>query len=153
MEQNAIEPQPEMSLIDISQNVPPPRRELPAIKPIEDIASLFPINLSKCSNDNEPMDLSNDKNLSGGGLTITKIEPPKIIIDDSDDDLRIIENVNGNAMTLKTDNITTMMMMNESMMAEFLPTVKDIKNDYESRMMDKFEPSKDLPMEILQSPN
>lgn len=67
------------------------RRELPPLKPIvieEARATLYPINLSTNNQptiENEPMNLSSVKNIESS-VTITKIEPPKIIIDSDDDD-------------------------------------------------------------------
>lgn len=140
------------------------RRELPPLKPIvieEQHATLYPINLSfnnQPTIENEPMNLSSVKS----SVTITKIEPPKIIIDsDDDDDLRIIENnhesikPNGNSFMQYFPKTESLPIMTDSLIAGFLPSVRDDKGDFQmsSRMMEKLEPSKDLPMEILQSPN
>lgn len=136
-----------------------PRREMPILKPIEMISdhhaqNCFPINLSFNNQqlvNNEPINLSNEQI----DLVSMKIDPPKIVIDSDDEEnnLKIIEN-NSEHNLMKLNKSFNMqyvprtekmsLMMNDSLIAGFLPRM---------RLMEKLEPSKDLPMEILQSPN
>lgn len=60
----------------------------------ESPSKLLPMNLSVKSPETEPMNLSNDREESNSGMSITKVEKPptKITIDSDDDDgLRIVE--------------------------------------------------------------
>ena len=163
--------------------------DLSPMKHTDQPAVLYPMNLSmnqQLNPINEPMDLSNEKQYDDC-VSITKIEPPKIVIEsDDDDDLKIIENNNHekendqqkqqNADTTmpshdlipKTDNLTSLNEGNVENIQNFMnatTTTTDQKDDAKmedlsfrsmtSRMsdLDKLELSKDLPMEILQSPD
>lgn len=125
---NQIEP---LMIPEAVTKVMPQLIKLPSPVPPED----FPMNLSMNNKALEPIDLSNERH-------------NKIIIDSDDDDLKIIENIperlsakpNGNFMMqnpLKTDTIMT------DLISGFLPAPS-------SRSM---EAMRDLPMEILQSPD
>lgn len=166
--------------------------DLSPVKHADPPAVLYPMNLSmhqELNPINEPMDLSNDKQYDDC-VSITKIEPPKIVIesdDDDDDDLKIIENNNHekendqtkqqqNAephdfINPKTEHLTSNVDGNVENIQNFMnatettTTTNDQKEDAKmedlsfhsmtSRLsdLDKMEPSKDLPMEILQSPD
>lgn len=116
-----------------------PSMEMPQlIKLPSPITEDYPMNLSmNKESEPEPIDLSNEKN--------------KIIIDSDDDDLKIIENheeqsVNGKFTmhnSPKTDSLMT-----DALISGFLPA--QAQDMHVPRLL---EPTKDLPMEILQSPN
>jgi Zinc finger, C2H2 type len=141
-----------------------PMKQLPELIPLkmtEQPAILYPMNLSLNQQLNEPMDLSNDKQCYDEGVTITKIEAPKIVIDSDDDDLKIIhvEGLNNGTssqdFSTKTDNlsITTQMQHLDKLEAA---KIEEMAFRMSSRLvtdLDKLEPSKDLPIEILQSPD
>ncbi|KAL7028435.1 hypothetical protein ACKWTF_005830 [Chironomus riparius] len=156
--------------------------DLSPMKHIDPPAVLYPLNLSlnqQLNPMNEPMDLSNDKSYDDC-VSITKIEPVKIDIE-SDNDLKIIENNNhekendqkkveitesmpNDFISPKTENLTSD-DGNVENIQNFMNATGDQKEDAKmedlsfhsvtSRLsdLDKLEPSRDLPMEILQSPD
>ncbi|XP_070496843.1 zinc finger protein piragua-like [Chironomus tepperi] len=158
--------------------------DLSPVKHVDQPAVLYPMNLSinqQLNPINEPMDLSNDKQYDDC-VSITKIEPPKIVIEsDDEDDLKIIENNNHekendqkkqNAEIInhdfipKTENLTSnegtegnveniQNFMNATDQKEDAKMEDLTFHSMTSRLsdLDKMEPSKDLPMEILQSPD
>lgn len=154
--------------------------DLSPMKHNDQPAVLYPMNLSlnqQLNPINEPMDLSNDKSYENC-VSITKIEPPKIVIEsDDDDDLKIIENNNHEKeedkkhievhqeFYPKTENLPVANDGAENTKFFVAPTEQgrtgDVKmedisfHSMTSRLseLDKMEPSKDLPMEILQSPD
>jgi hypothetical protein len=159
--------------------------DLSSMKHADPPAVLYPMNLSinqQLDPINEPMDLSNDKQFDDC-VSITKIEPPKIVIESDDDanDLKIIENNNHekeendekkeNVETMpprdiipKTDNLPSNEAANVENIQNFMNATdqkEDVKmedlsfHSMASRLsdLDKLELSKDLPMEILQSPD
>lgn len=158
--------------------------DLSPMKHADQPAVLYPMNLSinqQLDPINEPMDLSNDKQFDDC-VSITKIEPPKIVIesDDDDNELKIIENNNHekenddkaqNVETMphnfipKTDNLTEPSNEGNVENIQNFMNATDQKEDVKmedlsfhsmtSRLsdLDKLELSKDLPMEILQIPD
>lgn len=133
--------------------------DLSSFKGTDQPAVLYPMNLSLNEPPavNEPMDLSNDC------VSITKIEPPRIVIESDDDaDLKIVENnqekvqqeqeIHPKTETVSEENGNGLGMS----VAEHKVQVpmEDLSFNMSARLadLDKLEPSKDLPMEILQSP-
>lgn len=115
-----------------------PKKEMPQLIKLPSPISPeeYPMNLSM-SKESEPIDLSNEKN--------------KIVIESDDDDLKIIENnlelsakPNGN-FSIHNPPKTDTIMMTDALISGFLPT-----RDVTSKIL---EPTRDLPMEILQSPD
>jgi hypothetical protein len=120
----------------------PPKKEMPQLIKLPSPAPIeeYPMNLSM-NKESEPIDLSNEKH-------------SKIVIE-SDDDLKIIENnqeqsvkqPNGNFNFSMQNPPKTETIMTDALISGFLP-VRDLQ--VPSRIL---EPTMDLPMEILQSPN
>ncbi|KAG5684940.1 hypothetical protein PVAND_014148 [Polypedilum vanderplanki] len=114
-------------------------------------SSAIPMNLTM-NQSLTPMDLSHEKTLNEKNELI-KNEPQKIIIEsDDDDDLKIIENEEKtNDFIPKTENEEMPSQKSENIAELNLVKKEELIFPLTSRLadLDKMEPSKDLPMEIL----
>lgn len=153
--------------------------DLSPMKVTDQPAILYPINLTMNQENNEqPMDLSNEKHYDDESASIVnKIELPKIVIESDDDDLKIIENSeqlqpneiinpqnistnNNNSSTESTPKTETLATTsNDSNLMNSIDSKNVDDHDLPRFHMkasnfdlDTMEPTKDLPMEILESP-
>jgi hypothetical protein len=111
-----------------------------------------PLDLSAIKNDqegemsNEPMDLSNEK-LNTNNETVK-------LVDSDSDDLKIVENHNHDDEHSKTENVAISLLNDKQEESKpSLNTSNEMSFAMTSRLtdLDKLEPSKDLPIEILQN--
>jgi hypothetical protein len=159
---NSLPMDSEVSPHLMSALVKPPVADAPA--------KLYPMNLSiKESQEVEPMNLSNDRSEVKPNVSVTKVEEPpvKITIDSDDDDgLRIVEESPMAKKSQSLINFINSLPVEQPSAPNEAPVENgDVKQRFEEPMknldgltfamnsrianLDKLEPLRDLPMEIL----